>query len=51
MVHFNENFGRQQAITKDGKERIKFYFPKVKQGECTPKIVPVQPTYRKLNFH
>jgi len=49
-MHFNENFGRQQAIIKDGKKRIKFYFLKAKQGECTPKIVPVQPTYSKLHF-
>ena len=44
-MHFNENFGRQQAIINDGKKRIKFFFLKAKQGECTPKIVPVQPTY------
>jgi len=47
----NENFRRQPAITKDGKERIKFYFPKAKQCECTPKITPVQPTYGKLHFY
>jgi len=47
VMHFNENFGREQAVTKAGKERIKFYYPKAKQGECTPKIVPVQPTYSK----
>jgi len=33
-MHFNENFGRQQAVTKAGKKIIKFYFPKAKQGEC-----------------
>jgi len=42
-MHFNKNFRRQQAITKAGKEKIKFYFPKAKQGECTPKLVPLQP--------
>ena len=46
-MHFNENFAREQAITKSGKERIKFYYPKAKQEECTPKIVPVPPTYSK----
>jgi len=44
VMHFNENFGRQQAVTKAGKERIKFYHPKAKQGD---KIVPVEPTYSK----
>ena len=40
-MHFNENFGRPQAITRSGQERIQIVFPKQKQGEFTPKIVPV----------
>ena len=28
-MHFNENFGRAQATTKSGKERIKIAFPKL----------------------
>ena len=41
-MHFNENFfGRSQAVTKLGRERMKIVFPKQKQGEFTPKIVPV----------
>lgn len=47
-MHFNENFGRAQAVTKSGKERIQIVFPKQKQGEFTPKIVPVPKTYGKL---
>ena len=47
-MHFNENFGRQQAITKSGKERIRIVFPKQKQGEYTPKIVPVPPTFSNI---
>jgi len=47
-MHFNENFGRAQAVTKSGKERIQIVFPKQKQGEYTPKIVPVPKTYGKL---
>ena len=45
---FNENFGRSQAVTKLGRERMKIVFPKQKQGECTPKIVPVAKTYSKF---
>ena len=48
-MHFNENFGRPQAKTKAGKERIKIVFPKAKQGEYTPKIVPVPQTFSKNN--
>ena len=47
-MHFNENFGRAQAITKSGKERIQIVFPKQKHGEFTPKIVPVAKTYSEL---
>ena len=47
-MHFNENFGRAQAVTKSGKERIQIVFPKQKQGEFTPKIVKVPKTYSKL---
>lgn len=46
-MHFNENYGRAQAITKAGKERIRIIFPKQKQGDFTPKIVPVAKTYSK----
>ena len=49
-MHFNENFGRQQAITKSGKERIRIVFPKQKQGEYTPKVVPVTPTFNKIHL-
>ena len=38
-LHFNENFGRAQAVTKSGKERMQIVFPKQKKGEFTPKIV------------
>ena len=46
-MHFNENYGRAQATTKAGKERIRIVFPKQKQGDFTPKIVPVAKTYSK----
>ena len=46
-MHFNENFGRAQAVTKLGAERIKIVFPKQKAGEFTPKIVPIPKTYSK----
>ena len=37
-MHFDENFGRAQAVTKDGKERIQIVFPKQKHEEFTLKI-------------
>ena len=46
-MHFNENYGRAQAITKTGAERIRIVYPKQKQGDYTPKIVPVAKTYSK----
>ena len=46
-MHFNENFGRAQAITKSGNECIRIVFPKQKQGEYIPKIVPVLQTFSK----
>jgi len=46
-MHFNENFGRAQAITKSGTERIKLVYPKQKQGEYTPKIVPIPQIFSK----
>lgn len=46
-MHFNENYGRKQATTKAGAERIRIVYPKQKQGEFTPKIVPVAKTYSK----
>ena len=49
-MHFNENFGRAQAVTKSGKERIRIVFPKQKHGEFTPKIVPVPKTYSELFY-
>ena len=47
-LHFNENFGRAQAVTKSGKERIEIVFPTQKRGDFTPKIVIVARTYSKL---
>lgn len=45
-LHFNENYGRKQARTASGSERIRIAFPKQKKGEFTPKPVPVPKTYR-----
>jgi len=44
-IHFNENYKRPQAVTKDGREQIHLTFPKSKQGECTPKLVSVPKPY------
>ena len=44
-LHFNENFGREQAKTAAGTEKLQICFPKSKQGEFTPKPIPVPKTY------
>ena len=48
-MHFNENFGREQVIMKSGKEQMRLVIYKQKPGECTPKIVPIPPTFSKTN--
>ena len=47
-LHFNENYCRKQAVTASGAERIRIVYPKQKEGEYTPKPVPVAKTYSKL---
>jgi len=44
-LHFNENFGREQAKTAAGTEQLWIFFPKPKQGEFTTKLIPVPKTY------
>ena len=44
-LHFNENHNCAQAKTASGNERIRILYPKHKQGEFTPKPVPVPKTY------
>ena len=45
-LNFNENYQRPQAMTASGSERIRIVYPKhKKQGEFTPKPVPVPKTY------
>ena len=44
-LHFNEDFGREQARTASGSEQIKIAFPKQKKGEYTLKPVPVPKSY------
>ena len=44
-LHFNENCQRPQAMTASSSERIRIVYPKHKQGEFTPKPVPVPKTY------
>jgi len=41
----NDNYGREQAKIATGAERMRLCFPKSKQGEYTPKIIPVPKTY------
>ena len=44
-LHFNENYQCPQAMTASGSEWIRIVYPKHKQGEFTPKPVPVPKTY------
>ena len=44
-LHFNENYGWEQAKTSTSSERIRIVFPKQKQGEFIPKPIPVPKTY------
>lgn len=44
-LHFNENYGWEQAKTSAGSEQIRIVFPKQKQGEFTPKPIAVPKTY------
>ena len=47
-LHFNENFTREQAKTSSGAEQIRIVFPRQKQGDFTPKPIPVPKTYSML---
>ena len=46
-LRVKENFGRPQARTREGKERLAIAYTKAKAGECTPKPIPVPKTYSK----
>ena len=47
-LHFNENYGREQAKTADGTEQLRICFPKPKKS--TPKLIPVPKTYSWLQL-
>ena len=49
-LHFNENFGREQAKTASGSEWFRIVYPKQKKGEFTPKPVLVPKTYRMFVY-
>ena len=44
-LHFNENNGRNQAVTKDGKARYRIVYPKFKKGGYTVRKISVECTY------
>ena len=44
-LHFNDNFGREQAKIAADTEQLWICFPKPKQGEFTAKLIPVPKTY------
>jgi len=41
----------ETGSSKSDMERIRLCFPKAKQGEFTPKIIPVPPTYSKQKIN
>ena len=50
-LHYNENAGRKQAVTRQGEERYDILFPKYKKGGYVVRKVTVDPTYSKLVLH
>ena len=46
-IHFNENSGRAQAVTKSGELRFAVSFPKAKKGEGVAKEVKVDQSFGK----
>ena len=46
-LHYNENAGRKQAVTK---ERYDILFPKYKKGGYIVRKVTVDPTYSKYEI-
>lgn len=49
-LHFNENSGRDQALTKQGSKRFDVIFPKYKKGGYVVQKVLVNATYSKPIF-
>ena len=46
-MHFNENSARPQAVN-NGQPRFEVYYPKVKKGEASVKVVKTDATFGKL---
>ena len=47
-LHYNENVGRAQAQTQQGREQYKISFPKFKRGEHIVRRVLEDPAYGML---
>ncbi|KAL1481399.1 hypothetical protein MTO96_034490 [Rhipicephalus appendiculatus] len=45
VLHFNENAGRQQALTREGEERWKMKSSKARRGHFTVAAVKEEPSY------
>ena len=53
-LHFNENSGRNQALTKDGQPQFRISFPKSRRGEAIAKEIKTCQTFGKFsnrNYH
>lgn len=46
-LHYNENAGRKQAVSRQGQERYSVLFPKYKKGGYIVQKVTIDPTYSK----
>ena len=49
-LHFNENSGREQAVTREGNQSYEIVYPKYKKGGYVVRKVTVEPTYSKFNL-
>lgn len=49
-MHFNENTGRTQAVTKAGELQWRISFPKSRRGEAVAKEVKTDQTYGMYKF-
>ena len=49
-MHFNENAGRTQAVTKAGELQWKISFPNSRRGEAVAKEVKSDQTYGMYKF-
>ena len=50
QLHFNENSGREEAVTREGKQSYEIVYPKYKKGGYVVRKITVGPTYSKFSL-